>query len=131
MDGVNYRDIARAGLGNSPIIDPRTTELVGRASGTLGHDYYYNVKGEQAANGHYTDKGKMLNHPTFSNESMMHSPAYRGGQWGRADGKDTFTPSPDMINSGATNRLGDYFDRFEPNAKLVTPIPYTSLKSRY
>lgn len=89
----------------------------------IGPDYDYSyAKEEPDGNGHYSDIGKLPNHPTFSNQSAYSTPEYPGGTWDEI--KKTFTPSPQMINSGATNGLATYMQRVEPNVKLVVPSPY-------
>ena len=98
----------------------------------IGPDYDYgayerafNAKEVANANEHYSDIGKLPNHPTFSNESAYSTPEYPGGIWGKdINGRATFTPSPQMINSGATDGLASYMQRVEPNVKLVAPSPY-------
>lgn len=100
-------------------------ELMAKITGGIYKDYDYGADGTADVRGHYSDKGKLPNHPTFSDESMYSGDKYRGGVWSTDDrGNDVFTPSVDMINSGATRGLADYFRRVEPNARVAMPIPY-------
>ena len=49
--------------------------------------------------GHYTDKYKKPNHPTFSDESIYSNEQTPGGKWGYQNGHDTFTPSEYQVNT--------------------------------
>lgn len=78
----------------------------------------------QAANGHYSDSGKLPWHPTFSIESAYSIPEFKGGEWTQQNGKDVYTPSKDMINAGLTKGLGKYIGTVEPNVILNAPHGY-------
>lgn len=78
----------------------------------------------QAANGHYSDSGKLPWHPTFSTESEYSSPEFKGGEWKEIDGKMTYTPSEDMIKAGTTKGLVDYMRTREPGVELRAPMMY-------
>ena len=94
-------------------------EAIAKITGGIYKDYDYGADGTADARGHYSDKGKLPNHPTFSNESIYSGDKYRGGQWSTdASGNDVFTPSVDMVNSGATKGLWEYFRMREPGAAL-------------
>lgn len=78
----------------------------------------------QSGNGHYPDTFKKPNHPTFSDQSRYHntdSPLggkFVGGSWGRsADGKDTYTPSREMVSQPGyvTFMQQRYMPQVEPN----------------
>lgn len=93
--------------------------------GGISGDYDYGQDREAGAQGHYSDKGKMPWHPTFSEESNYSTDKYSGGTWSKdADGKDVFVPSQDMVQAGAVRGLAEYFKRVEPNGKLIAPVPY-------
>ena len=49
--------------------------------------------------GHYTDKYKKPNHPTFSDESIYSNEQTPGGKWEYQNGHDTFTPSEYQVNT--------------------------------
>ena len=82
----------------------------------------------QASNGHYPDTFKKPNHPTFSSQSRYHntpSPnggSFVGGDWGRTpDGRDTFTPSREMIaqHGYLTFMQQKYMPEVEPNSVFI------------
>lgn len=70
--------------------------------------------------GHLSDKFKKPNHPTFSDESIYSTKETPGGHWGRANGKDTFTPS-DWMESDPKRieYLPGYFREQEPDVQLI------------
>ena len=81
----------------------------------------------QAANGHYSDSGKLPWHPTFSTESEYSSPEFKGGEWKEIDGKMTYTPSEDMIKAGTTKGLVEYMRTREPDVELRVPNEESSI----
>jgi len=94
-------------------------------------DYDYAVAGlagmlakDRSKGQHGSDIGKLPNHPTFSNQSVYSTPIYKGGVWSKVNGQDVYTPSTDMIKSGNTKGLAEYFNKYEPKVKLDAPIPY-------
>jgi len=102
-------------------------ELIAKITGGIYGDYDYSAGNQASINGHYSDKGKLPNHPTFSNESMYSSDKYSGGQWSQdKKGRDVFTPSVDMVQGGATDGLAEYFKKVEPNGVLQAPAPYSN-----
>ena len=94
-------------------------------------DYDYGKSDKiQAANGHYSDSGKLPWHPTFSTESAYSSPEFKGGTWTEDHGpntmynpnpKVTYTPSEDMIKAGTTKGLEEYMRTREPDVELHMP----------
>lgn len=92
-----------------------------------GSDYDYagaflageNPSGES---GHFTDKFKKPNHPTFSNESQYNGTTdekgvrYQGGKWGD---NDSFTPGTTNLTTHGVEALQKYFKEREPNSKLI------------
>lgn len=79
----------------------------------------------QGANGHFPDKYKKPNHPTFSDQSVYHGTEspwgwnYEGGQWA---GK-TYRPSNRMfVRTHNPDQLKSYMDRFEKETVLLLPI---------
>ena len=87
----------------------------------------------QAANGHYSDSGKLPWHPTFSTESKYSSPEFKGGTWTEEHGSNTmynpnpkviYTPSEDMIKAGTTKGLVEYMRTREPDVELRVPYGY-------
>ena len=94
----------------------------GRDMGLDLHDYdlrgYWLESQGSEAQGHFTDRYKKPNHPSFSVESQYHSNEYRGGVWGR----DSFTPSPQMLTDPRRVQfLKDYFQFTEPDVELILP----------
>lgn len=69
--------------------------------------------------GHYTDKFKKPNHPTFSNESKYATKENPGGTWL----KDDFLPADNQVNTSLkVKRLKSYWQRAEPKgAQLLLP----------
>ena len=94
-------------------------------------DYDYGKSDQiQAANGHYSDSGKLPWHPTFSTESAYSTPEFKGGTWTEDHGpntmynpnpKVTYTPSEDMIKAGTTKGLEEYMRTREPGVELRMP----------
>jgi hypothetical protein len=102
-----------------------------RGSGRAGDTQDYDLRGawqgnaQAAATGHLPDTWKKPNHPTFSAESMYSTPDQTGGQWVQGPGgRWQFWASPwNMANLGPTG-LENYFNRREPEARLILPIDY-------
>lgn len=93
--------------------------------GNKGSDYDYAQGGVAGTNGHYTDVGKLPNHPTFSVESKYSNDKTPGGVWGKtANGQLTYTPSVDMIQKGNTKGLAEYMTTRESDVVLMAPVPY-------
>ena len=84
----------------------------------------------QAANGHFTDKYKKPNHPTFSDQSMYNgTDGYQGGKWSQApDGRDVFVPSQSNLKNMSADQLKQYFAKVEPNAQLQIDAPISAAK---
>ena len=119
-----------AGLGKINISDlqdsyGKLSEENAKISGSIYKDYDYGKSNLiQAANGHYSDSGKLPWHPTFSTESAYSTPEFKGGEWKEIDGKMTYTPSEDMIKAGTTKGLVEYMRTREPDVELRTPYGY-------
>ena len=76
----------------------------------IGPDYDYGISDKPDENGHYTDKGKLQNHITYSGPG--------GGKWSK-DNK-TYTPSKQQIDYFGADYYSKYFDSdAEPNAKVI------------
>jgi len=79
------------------------------------------------SNNHGTDRFKKPTHPTFSNESIYsgvvapNGVVYQGGEWGRKDDHDTYTPHPSMFQNGTHDRLKmkRYFMDAEAGNELI------------
>lgn len=83
--------------------------------------------------GHYHDRYKKPNHPTFSTESIYHNTpnpdwrddkkVWQGGTWAKNDeGKWVFTAGPDQaVDDFDRKKLKRYFKENEPDAVLVIP----------
>ena len=61
--------------------------------------------------GHYTDAGKLPNHPTFSNQSVFATDTSPGGSWSNREGRWIFNPSDkQLLTRGYMNKLQEYFN---------------------
>lgn len=99
-------------------------ELAKKTGGWFGGYDYSKSNMIQSNNGHYSDKGKLPWHRTFSNESSYSTPEFQGGLWENKNGKMSFTPSKDMIDAGLTKGLKEYMENFEPGVELKAPNGY-------
>jgi|FLOH01.1.fsa_nt_gi hypothetical protein len=97
-------------------------------------DYSYgmaalsNGGNSQSSNGHYSDTGKLPNHPTFSDEALLSQEGMRGGHWSTdTTGQTSYTPSLDQVLKRnpqlSTEGLAAYMKNREPEVQLVSPIP--------
>lgn len=89
---------------------------------SLGPDYDYSKMGPPDPRGHGSDKGKLPNHPTFSDQSYY---AEKGnpGQWLKMrDGKDYFEPSPEQLNEFGQEYYNEYSRRTGDNIRIPLPI---------
>jgi hypothetical protein len=89
--------------------------------------WWLDNNGKPSPDGHFTDKFKKPNHPTFSTESIYSSGKKIGGKWSNQDGKDVYTPSLQMLGDNpeqVIKFLSRYFAQVEPTAKLQLPVPY-------
>ena len=125
------------GLGNIPydirlqLAQSKARDNLAKQTGSWSGDYDYGKSDQiQAANGHYSDSGKLPWHPTFSTESAYSSPEFKGGTWTEDHGpntmynpnpKVTYTPSEDMIKAGTTKGLEEYMRTREPGVELRMP----------
>ena len=87
---------------------------------------YKKVNGVDLPKGHGTDEFKKPNHPTFSQESVYHSPTMMGGRWAQENGQDVFYASPQNVRNLSESGLQNYFKKYEPGVKLVLP-PHMTL----
>ena len=78
--------------------------------------------------GHLGDKYKKPNHPTFSDQSIYHNTKdpktgskYKGGTWGKEDGKDIYTPSEHVLKTHGVDSLTDYFNQVEVDPETGNP----------
>ena len=122
------------GLGNIPydirlqLAQSKEREDLAKITRSWGRDYDYGKSDMiQAANGHYSDSGKLPWHPTFSTESAYSSPEFKGGTWTKDHRQNTmypkliYTPSEDMIKAGTTKGLEEYMRTREPGVELRMP----------
>lgn len=99
--------------------------------GELGNDKDYDLRAQYkenpnvkpSANLHFSDKYKLPNHITFSDQSIYNGKGgAQGGKWGSVNGKDVFYAAPQNIkNAGGEDNLKKYFQQYEPNVKLILP----------
>lgn len=76
----------------------------------------------QGQNMHFPDTYKLPNHPTFSIESIYSGKDGKvGGQWKNESGVDIFYASPYNLTAYPKDKLTEYFNKYEPKAKLVLP----------
>lgn len=102
-------------------------EQLAKITRSLYGDYDYGASSGQDFRGHYSDIGKLPNHPTFSKESKYSSDKYQGGDWVQIGiNQYKYIPSQDMVKAGNTSGLAEYFNKYEPTAVLEAPPPYNS-----
>lgn len=89
--------------------------------------YDYDMRGAylagegQGDNGHFTDRFKKPNHPTFSTGSIYNGiDGQYGGHWINIMGKDFFFPSQTNEDYYTPEWLQQYFVNAEPNAVLMS-----------
>jgi|GEM_PF-2018669 len=86
---------------------------------------YINNLAQKGEDGFFYDIYKKPNHPVFSDDSQYNGvDGHYGGHW--TDGTDeypggTFTPSEWNLKNMPAEEMQQYFDRFEPEAKLILP----------
>lgn len=72
--------------------------------------------------GHLPDTYKKPNHITFSDESVYSGKdGNKGGKWGKDGDTWTFTPGPTNLKYHSIKELKDYFEKYEPDARLILP----------
>ena len=77
-----------------------------------------------AANGHWPDRFKKPNHPTFSTQSQYSGTGDNaGGQWLDSGGKTYFVPGAANLKNQSLDDLQGYFNKYEPDSILGTPQP--------
>jgi len=103
-DMLNNQDVQRMSGQDSMLWD-----RAARESKSVGPDYDYGFVGNLDDRGHSSDRGKLPNHPTFSNLSEYSTgglaefhPKATGGSWSN-DG--VFTPSTNQVNRGGLGQL--------------------------
>lgn len=132
---IDGRMIGGGGPYDTPLSPANETlyRMYEEGSGRQGDTHDYDLRGAWQAvqrgdwkgkPGHLPDKWKKPNHPTFSDESQYHGvDGHEGGKWGRDGDQDTFTPGKTNLQYHSPAALADYFQRVEPDAKLVLPGP--------
>jgi len=117
------------------------SEELAKATKGIGHDYDYGADSKEGKFGHYTDKGKLPWHHTFSNESIYATKQHPGGTWSwdapqsiGGHATDVYTPSTQMIRDGRANGLAAYISRINRYHEdrgdkgqytgLAYPVPY-------
>jgi len=101
------------------------------AQGRLNDTQDYDLRGAwvggglPSSGGHFPDKFKKPNHPTFSDESQYSTPESPGGRWVQ-DGRGgwVFWASPANLNYQTPQGLLSYFKKVEPHALPVLPFSY-------
>ena len=78
-------------------------------------------KMKQDSRGHLGDKYKKPNHPTFSTESIYSKGETIGGKWIKGANNEVIgcAPSKYNLDNMSKEQLKRYFDRVEPNIKLI------------
>lgn len=110
------------------LIAPKTAKVKHfRRGGRAEPDYDYETARREGegpdGRGHWTDRHKLPNHPTFSNESVRSGTGQnRGGQWiKQPDGTFHFLPGPANLRNRSMRELRDYFREVEPGNRVLTP----------
>lgn len=109
------------------------SELAKVIGGVYG-DYDYGADDKANSYGHYTDKGKLPWHPTFSGESIYSDEEMPGGEWeGKktSDGKTSwnYTPSQRQVQGeGYDSALLGYYLREKGKGidSVKYPVPYAT-----
>jgi hypothetical protein len=71
---------------------------------------------------HLSDRFKMPNHITFSDQSVYHTPETPGGVWSQDENKAWhYTPSAFVVQKQGADKLKQYFAEREPNSILHLP----------
>lgn len=99
----------------------------------LGNTYDYDARGfwkagaGTASNGHGSDEFKKPNHPTFSTGSKYNGvDGYQGGDWSQnKDGSWNFNATLTNLQNLGASGMQEYWDKVEPDNKLVLPIQTT------
>lgn len=91
-------------------------------------DYDYSVGGARdPVTGHWSDKGKRPNHPTFSEESIYSTPQTPGGRWADSNANgltNTFVPSQQMYDDQQRMKyLVEYLRGPAENGKVLMVPP--------
>jgi hypothetical protein len=83
---------------------------------------FRDVKGGDLAAGHFTDKFKKPNHPTFSDQSMYQGRnGLAGGRWVQGPGGWEFYASPHNAQNLGPEGLARYFNEHEQGVRLILP----------
>ena len=107
----------------------REDDELARLTGGIGPDYDYSYA-ESGPDGraHYTDRGKLPTHPTYSDESAYADRVpFEPGHWGRTPaGEDYFAPSEDKMRSTVDGVpyeqfIERYMNEVEPGVRLIKP----------
>lgn len=91
---------------------------------TADYDLYLAFKNgaEPDERGHLTDIGKRPNHITYSTDSIYAKNGPQAGEWRDNNGIWEFHAAPINIqNAGSREKLIEYFQKYEPEAKLFLP----------
>jgi len=114
-----------------PLPDDEVTKLM--ASGKSYDDRFDTRTPEQKAAGmHSTDKGKLPNYPTFSDESIYSKPGQEGGSWKKLDAKGNeveerdegtwhFYASPHNVMQVGVEGLQNHFKEHDNDSVLHLP----------
>ncbi|WP_223518242.1 hypothetical protein [Pseudomonas sp. BF-R-21] len=103
-----------------------------QANNRVKDSYDYDMRGafqelmsgqtQQADNGHFTDKFKKPNHPTFSDESQYNgTDGLSGGQWVETPKGTYFAPGQSQSKLWPEPELNQYFQQQEPDITLLAP----------
>ena len=97
-------------------------------------EVYFNWENEESknpGNGHFSDKYKLPNHPTFSTDSKYSNSAIPGGTWQQDEkGNWSFKTSPWIESQHSLEDLRQYFLNNEPGITLIYKnVPYFTPQS--
>jgi len=109
----------------------QVSDKLARILGGISGDYDYSKGGSANALGHYTDKGKMPWHPTFSSESDYATAEKPGGVWSNDKGQWVYTPSQQQMQTpGYIDSLARYYayEKGKDIDRIDTPVPYNKPK---
>ena len=81
--------------------------------------------------GHYTDAGKLPNHPSFSNQSVFATNTDPGGSWSNQNGRWIYSPSDkQLLTNGYIDKLQRYFNNEYGRGIDGVSLPFGSKMKR-
>jgi len=102
----------------------KENDALARMTGGVGPDYDYSfAETGPDGRGHFTDRGKLPNHPTFSIDSAYAELAPgEAGRWVQTPNGVGYVPGPARMSNPAYIRFmkEKYLPAVDPNVQLIT-----------